>query len=98
MLDAIGESVVRTTARTDNNLAVENKETVLEKIEKVVEERPVESSKEGAKPDSENKNDTGKKRGSYEVDEDGVFLEKYDKKGNVVYRTPPEEKPIDKHV
>ena len=96
MLDSIGESVVRTTTRQDNNLGMDNKETAFQKIEKVVEERPVEASKEGAQP--ENKNDTNKKRASYKVDENGIFFEKYDKRGNVVFRAPPEKKPIDEHV
>ena len=50
MLDTIGESAVRMTTRTENNLAVENKDIALQKVEKAVEERPIESSQETAKP------------------------------------------------
>ena len=91
MLDTIGESAVRTTTRADNNLAVETKDVDLKKVEKAVEERPIESAQESAKPES----DTGKKTGRYDVDDGGVYYEKYDKKGNVVLRLPPEQKPID---
>jgi hypothetical protein len=94
MLDTIGESSVRTTMRTDNNLAVENKDIALRKVEKAVEERPIESAQESAKPES----DTENKTGSYKSDNDGVFFEKYDKNGNVIFRTPPEKKPIDEHA
>ena len=94
MLDTIGESAVRTTTRMDNNLAVENKDVAFKKVEKAVEERPIESSQESAKPES----DADKKTGGYNVDDGGVFFEKYDKTGKVIFRTPPEQKPIDAHV
>lgn len=94
MLEPIGEPAVRTTTRTDSNLAVENRDITLKKVEKAVEERPVESSQESAKPES----DAGEKTGGYNVDDGGVFFEKYDKDGNVLYRVPPEQKPIDEHA
>jgi hypothetical protein len=91
MLDSIGESVVRTTTRADNNLAVENKDVDLKKVEKTVEERPIENTRES----DASGNDAGKKTGGYDADDSGVFFEKYDEKGNVIYRLPPEQKPID---
>ena len=91
MLDSIGESAVRTTTRADNNLAVENKDVDLKKVEKTVEERPIESTRESDASGS----DAEKKTGGYDVDDGGVFFEKYDEKGNVIYRLPPEQKPID---
>jgi hypothetical protein len=94
MLDTIGESTVRMTTRTDNNLAVEHKDIALQKVEKAVEERPIESAQKSTKPES----DGGKKTGGYNADDEGIFFEKYDEKGNVIYRTPPEQKPIDERV
>ncbi|WP_319524980.1 hypothetical protein [uncultured Desulfosarcina sp.] len=91
MFNTIGESVVRTTTRADNNLALENRDVSLEKTEKVVEERPVENSEESAKSETEG----DRKPSGYDVDDKGVYFEKYDKKGNVIYRIPPEQKPID---
>ncbi len=91
MLDSIGESAVRTTTRADNNLAVETKDVDLKKVEKTVEERPIESTR---KSDASGR-DAEKKTGGYDVDDSGVFFEKYDEKGNVIYRLPPEQKPID---
>jgi hypothetical protein len=95
MLDTIGESAVRTTNRTDSNLAMENKDMALKKVAKVVEERPIERSQESTKPESDAHNN---KTGGYDVDDGGVFFEKYDKNGNVIYRQPPEQKPIDEHA
>jgi hypothetical protein len=91
MLNTIGESVVRTTTRADNNLALDNRDVTLEKTEKVVEERPVENSEESAKSEAGGNRESG----GYNVDDKGVYFEKYDNKGNVVYRIPPEQKPID---
>ena len=94
MLETIGESVVRTTTRADNNLAVENKDIDLKKVEKAVAERPVERLQESARSESEK----SKKTGSYKSDDGGIFYEKYDNKGNVVYRLPPEKNPVDERV
>ena len=91
MFNSIGESVVRTTTKVDNNLAVENRDVTLAKTEKAVEERPVESSEESTKTETEK----DRKTGGFNVDDRGVFFEKYDKKGNVVLEVPPEKKPID---
>ena len=94
MLEPIGEPAVRTTTRIDNSLAVEAKDVDLKKMEKVTQERPIESSLESTKTDSdEKKNNSG-----YNVADDGIVYEKYDKNGKVVLRLPPEQKPIDEHV
>ena len=94
MLDPIGEPAVRMTMQNDTHQAMEQKETAQKKIEKTVEERPIESSESSAKP----KENTEKKTGEYNLDDKGVFFEKYDKDGNVIFRAPPEKKPIDQHA
>lgn len=94
MLATIGESAVRTTTRVDNNLAVDNRDVDLKKVEKTVEERPIETSQESTKPE----NDQEKKTAGYNADDEGIFFEKYDKNGNVILRLPPEQKPIDELV
>lgn len=94
MLEPIGEPAVRTTTRIDNHVGVENKDVEQKKADKVVEERPIEHSQESTKPES----DVGQKAGGYNADDEGIFFEKYDKDGNVIYRTPPEKKPIDELV
>ena len=91
MLNSIGESVVRTTTKVDNNLAVENKDVTLAKTEKTVEERPIENSEETAKSEPEKEH----KSSAFNKDDRGVYFEKYDKKGNVILEVPPEKKPVD---
>ena len=97
MLETIGESTVRMTTRTDNNLAVENRDTALKQVERQVVERPIETSQESAQTELKNE-EKDAKSGSYNVDDDGIFFEKYDKDGNVIFRVPPEQKPIDERV
>ena len=97
MLETIGESNVRMTTRVDNNLAVENKDVALKEVAQKIEERPVEMSQESTKAEPEtDRQET--RSGSYETDANGIFFEKYDKDGNVVYRVPPEQKPIDERA
>jgi hypothetical protein len=97
MLETIGESTVRMTTRTDNNLAVENRDTALKQAERQVVERPIETSQESAQTELNNE-EKDAKSGSYNVDDDGIFFEKYDKDGNVIFRVPPEQKPIDERA
>ena len=94
MLESIGESTVRMTARVDHSYAAEDKDVALQKTEKAIEERPIENTEESTKSES----DTEQKTSGYNSDENGVFFEKYDKKGNVIFRVPPEQKPIDEHA
>jgi hypothetical protein len=93
MLESIGESNVRMTTRVDQNHAVDNKDVALQKAEKVVEERPIEGSEKSKQPES----DTEQTASGFSSDENGVFFEKYDKQGKLVYRIPP-EKPVDEHA
>ena len=94
MLNSIGESVVRTTTKADNNLAVENRDVILAKTEKTVEERPIESTEESTQAEPEKE----RKTSGFNVDDRGIYFEKYDKKGNVVLEVPPEKKPIDERA
>ena len=94
MLESIGESTVRMTTRVDGNQAGDNKDAALQKTEKRVEERPIEDAQDSSKPES----DTDQKTSGYNSDENGIYFERYDRKGNVILRVPPEEKPIDEHA
>ena len=97
MIEPIGESAVRMTTRSDTTMAVDNKDVALEKIEKSVEERPIESVQESTTAESESDTEEEKTSG-YNTDDNGIYFEKYDKKGNVIFRVPPEQKPIDEHA
>ncbi len=93
MLETIGDSTVRFTTRSDNNMAVEDKDVNNQRVEKIREERPVEKSDEGARADlEENKNE---KTSKYQLEKNKIVFEKYNKNGEVILRIPPAQKPVD---
>jgi len=94
MLESIGEPAARMTAQNGTHVAAEQKEISQKKVEKALEERPIESAESSAESES----NAEKKTGGYNLDEDGVFFEKYDKNGKVIFRAPPEQNPIDQHA
>lgn len=94
MLETIGESIVRTTTRADHHVAADNRTVDLKKAERAVAERPIEGSAASQYAES----DAADKSGAYDIDDGDVYYEKYDRRGNVIYRLPPEKKPIDEHV
>ena len=94
MLESISESAVRMTELTNNHLAVKNRDVAFQKTVKVGEERPVVRSYEA----SETESDIEQKTGGYNSDDDGIFFEKYDEHGNVIFRVPQEHKPVDEFV
>ena len=94
MLESISGSTVRMTEHTNNHLAVKSRDAAFQKALKVVEERPVVRSQEA----SETESDIEQKTGGYNSDDDGIFFEKYDEHGNVIFRVPQEHKPVDEFV
>ena len=94
MLESISGSTVRMTEHTNNHLAVKNRDAAFQKALKVVEERPVVRSQEA----SETESDIEQKTGGYNSDDDGIFFEKYDEHGSVIFRVPQEHKPVDEFV
>lgn len=93
MLDTIGDSSIRFTTKSDNNLAVEDKDVTNQRIDKIREERPVEKSDEGTKTDLEQ--DKNNKNSKYQLEENKIVFEKYNKNGEVILRIPPAQKPVD---
>lgn len=87
-MEAIGDSAVRMTARMDSHFTVGIKAFDLEKTQRVIEDRPVENIRKNAS--SEADSDAEKKSGTYQMDENGIYFEKYDSRGNVILRIPPE--------
>ena len=98
MLESIGETNVRMTMRPESNPATDSKTTELAAVEKTVAERPIENAQESDRTEAENEETRDYKRGGYKTDDNGTFFEKYDKNGNVIYRLPPEQKPIDERA
>ncbi|MEJ2039476.1 MAG: hypothetical protein P8X55_11125 [Desulfosarcinaceae bacterium] len=97
MISNINEGTLRTVSKIDTAGAVQERELSQQKAEEVRQVRPVEKSEAGAKSDkqkSEKEEDSSK----YVVDDNQVFFEKYDSKGELILRIPPSQKPVDERV
>ena len=81
MLEPLGEVAVRMTTRIEAHQTAGNKELALQKNERVAEERPVENTKKSAAGEL----DTEQETDGYNLDDGGIFYEKYDKNGNVIH-------------
>jgi hypothetical protein len=91
MLDPLGKVDFRMTIRTDGYQTTRSRDLAIHKAEKVVEKRPLDNVKESATIESS----AVQKTDGYNLDDGGIFYEKYDKNGNVIIRVPREKKPID---
>lgn len=98
MLGAIGESAVRTTIRAESDVAAVNKEIALLAMNQKVAQRSVEGALKSTGSGADTQADSKEEGGNYKIDSEGVYFEKYDKEGNVIFRTPPEKRPVDQHV
>ena len=93
MFDSIGESTVRTVLRPESVSAVTDKEVQAQRAERLREARPVEKGHDSA----ELKKDTEKKESKtkYDLEEHIIVFEKYNKNGEVIFRIPPKQNPVD---
>ena len=91
MIESVGPPTDSVATRIESNVAAENKNVDFDKLEKTVEERVIESTQEGTEL-------FGEKDSGFNKDKNGIFFEKYDKKGNVLFRIPSEQRPVDEHV
>jgi hypothetical protein len=93
MFDPIGEPNVRTVIRPEPNIIINEKENQIQQEQKLRELRPIEKSENSSKI----KNDTqeNQKNAKYRQEEDKIVYEKYDKNGELIYRMPPKEHPLD---
>jgi len=78
MLEPLGEVVVRMTTRTESHQTAGNKEFAIQKTEKVAEERPIENANKSATAELNTEQETD----GYNLDDGGIFYEKYDKTPN----------------
>ena len=93
MFDSIGQTTVRPTPQHENNQAVNENDISVQRAERLREARAVEKSEKRSKSDFNEQ----KKEGSakYKLENNRIIFEKYDRNGEVVFRLPPANKPID---
>ncbi len=88
MINAIGEATMQQFVRTSYNAEIFGKDQEIQKTDKIKEQRPVEKSDDGQKPEmSLQSRDDIKSRNSLE--EGQLIVEKYDEDGKLVKKIPP---------
>ena len=97
MISNINEGTLRTVSKIDTAGAVQEREISQQKAEEVRQVRPVEKSEAGGKSDKQ-KSKKEEDSSKYVVDDNQVFFEKYDSKGELILRIPPSQKPVDERV
>jgi len=88
MINAIGEATMQQFVRSNYVSGTYDKDLEGQKTEKIREQRPVEESEKGHRPEMDMKSEEDLK--SRNILEDGILLvEKYDGNGRLVSVTPP---------
>jgi hypothetical protein len=97
MINNISEGTLRILSKVDAPSAVQDRELTQQKAEEVRQVRPVEKSEAGSQ--SQKKKPKKEENSSkYVVDNKELVFEKYDSKGELIFRIPPSQKPVDEHV
>lgn len=92
MINNISEGMLRTATKVDPSNMIHEKEMGQQKLEQAKENRPVENSESGAKPESRDARDDKSSR--FMRVENTMVFEKYDRNGDVILRIPPLTKPV----
>lgn len=97
MINNISETTLRIASKIDPSGAIHDKEVTAQKAKELRRARPVEKSEAGDQAQAENRS---KKEDSsrYLMDDDRIVFEKYNKNGDLIFRLPPSDKPVDKRV
>ncbi len=93
MINAIGEATMHQQIRTNYNAEIFNKDLAAQKTDRVREKRPVEKSDDSEKSEM-NLQSQENMRSRNNIEDGKLIVEKYDKKGNLVKKTPPGYLPI----
>lgn len=96
MFDPIGEPNVRTVIRPEPNITINEKESQVQREQKLYELRSIEKSENSSKIKKEKDNDQkNQKNAKYRQEDNKIIYEKYDKNGELIFRMPPKKKPLD---
>lgn len=96
MIEHINEGPLRAVTKIDPGGAIQVREESQQKAAEARQVRPVENSEAGSKPNA--KEDQKKAQSKYVVEDDTLVFEKYNQKGDLIYRLPPDYKPVDERV
>jgi len=94
MINNISEGTLRNAIKIDPNGAMQ-KQMAHRKAEEARQRRPVENAEAGAKSESR---DAQKNDSKYVFEDKTLVFEKYNRTGDLVYRLPPSDTPVDERV
>lgn len=97
MINNISEGALRIVSKIDTIGAVQERELSQQKAQELRQVRPVEKSEAG-NPGDKKKPKKEEDSSKYVVEDNRLFFEKYDSKGELIFRIPPSQKPVDQHV
>ncbi|MDJ0781044.1 MAG: hypothetical protein QNJ22_03690 [Desulfosarcinaceae bacterium] len=100
MLDSVGPSSVQNLGRPENTVVAQEKKALIEKEQKVREDRPIESAQDSAELSKKTaaEEEEAKKNSAHTFEEGRVIYEKYNNNGDLIFRLPPAKKPVDEMV
>jgi len=95
MFDSIGEPNVRTVIRPEPIITINEKENQVQQEQKLYELRSIEKSENSSRIKKEKDDQENQKNAKYRQEDDKIIYEKYDRNGELIYRMPPKENPLD---
>ncbi len=95
MFDPIGEPNVRTILRPEPNIQINERELQIQKDQKLRESRTIEQSEDSSEIKNENSEKDKKQSSKYKMEEDRIIYEKYNRNGELIFRIPPKQNPLD---
>lgn len=97
MINNISETTLRVASKIDPSGAFHEKEAAAQKAKELRKARPVEKGEAGNQTETENHH-KAKDSSRYLIDDNRIVFEKYNKNGELIFRLPPSDTPVDKIV
>ncbi len=95
MFDPIGEPNVRTIIKPEPTIQINERELQIQKDQKLRESRAIENSEDSSEVKNENNEKDKKQSSKYKMEEDKIIYEKYNRNGELIFRIPPKQNPLD---
>ncbi len=95
MINNISEATLRVASKIDLSGAIHEKEVTAQKTRDLRKDRPIEKSEAGNQMETESQR-KNKDLSRYLMEDNRIVFEKYNKNGDLVFRLPPSDTPVDK--
>lgn len=95
MINNISEATLRAASKIEPSGAIRDKEVAAQKAKELRKARPVEKGEAENQTETENQ-PKGKDSSRYLIDDNQIVFEKYNENGDLIFRLPPSDTPVDK--